>query len=391
MRKATGTALAAVLLLVPAPAAPVPGADPAGPLARIRAVRGEGEGNPEARRAWSELVAIGPRALLPTLRAMDGASPLAANWLRAAADAIAEKAFRDRTLSARDLEGFVLDRRHHGPARRIAYDWLVRLDASAPKRLVPGMIDDPGAELRRDAVAAAVERAEALAKKGDRREATAAYRRAFDAARDADQVEAAAKRLKELGIEVDLAAHYGHVRRWMLAAPFDNAGGVGYAAAYPPEQGVDLTKTYPGKKETAARWVEYVTKDPRGLIDLNAVLGKQKGVVAYAYAVVDSPRAQRVQVRAGCITAIRIFLNGKEVFHRDEYHHGMDMDQHVAAATLKAGRNEILVKVCQNEQTEVWAQDWKLQLRLCDDIGGAVPFREARGGEGRSENDKGGR
>ena len=36
--------------------------------------------------------------------------------------------------------------------------------------------------------------------------------------------------------------------------------------------------------------------------------------------------------------------------------------------------NEILIKVCQNEQTENWAQSWMFQLRLCDATGVAVPF-----------------
>ena len=49
------------------------------------------------------------------------------------------------------------------------------------------------------------------------------------------------------------------------------------------------------------------------------------------------------------------------------------MDQHVGRGVLKAGRNAILVKLCQNEQTEAWAQEWSFQLRVCDAIGGAVP------------------
>ncbi|HBI43232.1 MAG TPA: hypothetical protein DDY78_10305, partial [Planctomycetales bacterium] len=72
--------------------------------------------------------------------------------------------------------------------------------------------------------------------------------------------------------------------------------------------------------------------------------------------------------------AIKIFLNGKEIFARDEYHHGMAVDQHSAAGVLKAGRNELLLKVCQNEQSEPWAQNWSFQVRLCDAVGAAVPW-----------------
>jgi hypothetical protein len=332
-------------------------------------------GNAEATRAWQELVRLGPEALLPTLAAMDGADAIARNWLRAATDAIAEKAFAAHRLSATDLESFVLKRKHSGAARRIAYEWLVRLDPKAPARLLPRLLDDPGAELRRDAVAVVLSGAALAGKKGDEKTAVAEYRRAFEAARDEDQVEAAAKALQSAGIKVDLTAHYGAIRHWLLATPFDNTGEKGFQTVYPPEKGVDPGAVYKGKDGAEVRWLAHTTAEVHGLVDLNVVLGKRKDTIAYAWTVIDSPREQRVQVRAGCNSAVKIFLNGRPVFHREEYHHGLSMDQHIGTGALKPGRNEILVKVCQNNQTEAWAQDWKFMLRLCDEIGGAVPFR----------------
>ena len=107
------------------------------------------------------------------------------------------------------------------------------------------------------------------------------------------------------------------------------------------------------------------------------MLGKHKGTVAYAYAVALSPAERPVQIRAGSANALKLFLNGKEVFAREEYHHGMEMDQYVGTGTLKAGRNDLLVKVCQNEQSEPWAQNWMFQVRLCDAVGAAVPWTPA--------------
>jgi hypothetical protein len=52
------------------------------------------------------------------------------------------------------------------------------------------------------------------------------------------------------------------------------------------------------------------------------------------------------------------------------------MDQHVGRGKLRTGRNEILVKVCQNEQPEEWAQVWSFQLRVCDPTGGKVPLND---------------
>src|SRR5262249_56696799 len=93
-----------------------------------------------------------------------------------------------------------------------------------------------------------------------------------------------------------------------------------------------------------------------------------------AFAAVSSPAPRAVQIRAGSENAVQIFLNGRRVFAREEYHHGMRMDQHVASGTLRAGRNEILVKVCQNEQTDDWAQAWSFQLRVTHAPRAQVPL-----------------
>jgi hypothetical protein len=372
MRRALSAAAAALLLL----AATAPGEPtPADALDAIKKVGREGEGNEAAAAAWKRLAAAGPDALPAILAAMDGASPAAANWLRTAADAVGEKALRaGKPLPVKELEAFVADTKHAAAARRLAYEWLARADKTAPDRLLPGLLHDPGAELRRDAVAAVLKQAADALAKGDKDAAKAAYRKALTGACDEDQVEDIAKALDDLGAPVDLAAHYGFLREWRLAAPFDNTGEAGFKAVYPPEKGVDVFAVYKGKGGAEAAWKEHVTKDPHGVVDLNKVLGKQKGVAAYAYTAVDSPAERPVEVRAGSNNAVKIFLNGREVYARDEYHHGMQIDQHAGAGVLKAGRNEILLKVCQNEQTENWAQEWKFQVRLCDAAGAAVPW-----------------
>ena len=61
------------------------------------------------------------------------------------------------------------------------------------------------------------------------------------------------------------------------------------------------------------------------------------------------------------------------------------MDQYVGRGELKAGNNVILLKICQNEQTEAWAQDWKFQLRVCDASGKAI-LASDRPAPARSKN-----
>ncbi len=358
--------------------------DLAASLAAIRGVGAEGAGSAEAAAAWRAVVDRGPAALPAVLAAFDQATPRAANWLRAAADSIAEDALaRHRPLDAKALEAFVLDTRHDGRGRRVAYEWLVRVDPGAADRLLPGMLEDPGRELRREAVARALAQAEKALQDGDKAAALAAFRKAAPHARDRDQVDALAKHLKALGVEVDVQAHYGVIGRWVLLTTFDNVGMKGFDVAYAPEKGVDLASSLPGKEGQAVRLVPVETSDPHGKVDLNAAIGREKGAIAYAFAVVESPAERAVELRVGTNNAVKLFLNGGMIFFRHEYHHGMSMDQYVGRGRLRAGRNEILVKVCQNEQKEDWAQTWSFQARLCDALGGAVPFRNVTVGAGR--------
>src|SRR5262249_43447443 len=144
-----------------------------------------------------------------------------------------------------ELEKVIADTKNSAAGRRLAYEWLVKVDKTAPDRLLPKMLLDPSPELRRDAVARALEEAdELLIVEEDEAGAVAAYKRALAGACDRDQVDAAAATLRALGVKVDLQAHFGVVKTWRLVAGFDNGGGKGFAATYPPEKKVDLGAAY---------------------------------------------------------------------------------------------------------------------------------------------------
>ncbi|MFN9915552.1 MAG: hypothetical protein ACK53L_23375, partial [Pirellulaceae bacterium] len=68
----------------------------------------------------------------------------------------------------------------------------------------------------------------------------------------------------------------------------------------------------------------------------------------------------------------KLWVNGQEVFTHEVYHAGMSIDQYIGSVKMKAGDNEIVLKICQNEQTESWAQRWQFQLRISDATGKAV-------------------
>ena len=351
----------------------VRGADTAPLIEAIRAVDAEGKGAKAAAQAFQKLSQEGPASIPGLLKALDGANPLASNYLRNAIENIVDKTRKAKgTLPLAEIEAFLKETKHEPRARRLAFEILVATDKANYDRLVPGMLNDPSTELRLDAVIVVMEQGNALFDEDKKDEAKAKYREAMAAARDDDQVKTLKKYLEELGEKVDLPTHFGFLMTWKLIAPFDNTAGKGFAVAYPPEKELDFSKEYEGKDGVKASWVGTTTEDEYGIVDLAKVLTPFKGSVAYAVAEFDSDAERAVDLRLGTPNSWKVWLNGKLLFAREEYHRGMNLDQYRMRGTLKKGKNTILVKVCQNEQTEEWAQRWQIQLRVCDGTGTAV-------------------
>ena len=200
----------------------------------------------------------------------------------------------------------------------------------------------------------------------------AAYQKAFAAARDVDQIKACAEKLSELGQRVDVPVHFGFLMEWKLMAPFDNTDQRGFDVVYPPEKVIDVNAAYQGKDGKKIGWIDHVTNDSYGNVDLTKALGKIKGAVCYAVTEFTAGEERKVDFRLGSYNANKIWLNGKLLTANEVYHAATAIDQYRARGTLRRGRNVILLKICQNEQTEAWAQSWHFQLRVCDEIGTPV-------------------
>lgn len=338
-------------------------------LSDLKAVAPEGKGNAPASAAWRKLAAADGKALLPILRAMDGANDYALNWLRSAVETIAQReASAGRSLPLAELQSFLGNTKNHPRARRLAYELVATAAPERAREFLPSCLNDPSNELRRDAVQQLADTAAAKATVGDKAAAVAAYRQALTHARESDQIETLAKKLDELGEKVDLAKTFGWVTKWKVVGPFDNTGGAGFGRAFAPEEKLDFDAELDGTTGKV-RWRDYETKSDYGLVDFNQPLTALKSVTGYAATEFWSDTGRTVQLRLGCKNGWKVWLNGEFLFGRDEYHRGMEIDQYRLTARLKPGRNVILVKCLQNEQTEDWTKEWEFQLRITDDLG----------------------
>jgi hypothetical protein len=348
-----------------------------GPIATISAVGPQGKGSADARQACRELARLGPEVLPRLLSAMDTPNIVAANWYRAAYEEIVsrELARSTATFPVTAFKTYVRDPRRQGRARRLALDLLDRIDPSFKAELLPTLLDDP--EFRDDAVAIILKRGDASQAQKKEPAAKQAYESAFQHARNVDQVTTAARKLEALGEKVSIQAHLGFVTDWSLIGPFPAPGMSGFRTPFPPETSVNLGLIPQTADKNEPRWVHHQTADPFGTVDLVKVLGPVNDAVGYAYTEIDSRGSHHAQLRCSADDCLAVWLNGQKVFGKEMWLNGTRFDRFITPVVLKAGRNRLLVKVCQgpHHRDPAVGNAWTFQLRLCAPDGQGLAFK----------------
>lgn len=343
-------------------------------LAAIRKVDQLGAGTAEAQAASKQLQAATADALPEIAAAFQGANPLAANWLRSVFEVNFDKAIRTKQPIPTDrLLAFVKNTNGDPRARRMVFEWLAKLDGGLADKLIPTMLLDPSSEFRRDAVTRLIESAAQQKKDGHKKMAIELFSKALSGAIHEDQVKAIVKPLEDLGEEVDVQQHFGFLPDWYVIGPFDNRDKKGFPVAYPPEKELNLKASYDSEyAKSKVVWNKYSTDNAYGILDIAKEIENHKGSCMYATTDYVSDATRQVEIRLGTPNAWKLWLNGKLVFEREEYHRSTQMDQYKLKVTMNRGANTILLKVCQNEQDEDWAQDYHYQLRVCNSTGSAI-------------------
>ena len=343
-------------------------------IAAIVAVDREGNGHEDAVLAAQSLSKLESQYLPRLLDAAKDTNPIVANWLRGIIFAVANSS---KSLNDEMLENYIASRSNNVTGRAIAMELLKRSNPESANKLIKSSLDDPSLLIREMAVKVQIDKASDLAKGDQKTNAIKEYHIALSAARHPQQLASIVKSLSELGDTVTLAEAFSMILSWHSVGPFDNVGGEGYDTVYLPEElftangTIDLGASYKGKSGQVT-WKVIESDNEKGAIDVAEAYEKEKGAVAYLYTEFDSPKNQKAQIRLSSKNANKVYLNGKEVMANHVYHSGGAIDQYIAGVDLQAGLNRILMKLCQNEQTESWAQEWQFQFRITDPNGAGL-------------------
>ena len=330
----------------------------------------KGGGNEDVVKHWISLKQMSSADIPILLKAMNQANDLGDNWIRAALFEILENS-GENALPEDEIVKIIKDHQNEGSTRRTAFDFLLSHSSQVAQSLVPTFIDDPEPTLRREGVHLLLEQAKALEKKD---QSVEAYEYALGKARDVDQIEKACDSLEELGKSIDLPKVMGFITTWEVIGPFDNNLRKGFGKAFTPEKEANPRSINHEGKNGLLKWQTSSTADRLGLLDLNQPFGHIKEVLCYAYHEFEASMDQSVHFRIGSKNAWKLWVNNELIFARDEYHRGgTRVDQFVLDGRLKKGKNKILVKVCQNEQTESWTKQWEFCFRVTDNSGTPIP------------------
>jgi hypothetical protein len=295
-----------------------------------------------------------------TLEAMKGATPIGRNWLLG----LANTKLRSRDISASSLEKFLLDLSQDPEARYRVYEALVARDPASKGGFLGKMLDDPSPELRYAAIEHNLSDSSSIDQ----------LKSLLSSARHPNQIVDIIARLEKKEVKIDQLKHFGFLDKWNLIGPFDHVGSKNFETALPIEkdwQSGQVKESYDGKTGLV-KWMEFSTTEKDGNIDLATIYNKEKGCIVYATTEFESPIEGPAEIRLGCINGHKIWLNGKQVMSNEVYHSSSQIDQYIEPIVLQKGTNRILIKICQNEQSEPWAQRFQFLVRITDATGKAI-------------------
>jgi len=147
--------------------------------------------------------------------------------------------------------------------------------------------------------------------------------------------------------------------KWLVIGPFDNKNG--FHKKFPPEKEINFSKIYEDQSKTIM-WQQANDGVAEGYINLKQIFSPNIWSVAYGLIYINSPQQQPAQFRIGTNEAVKLWLNGKQVWTFNRVRDAI-FDDDVVDVSLKPGLNKMLIKVSNR------LGDWGFYFRVTDNNG----------------------
>jgi hypothetical protein len=153
--------------------------------------------------------------------------------------------------------------------------------------------------------------------------------------------------------------------KWHYIGPFPNPGQRGFSTVYPPEKEIDLKKKYPALGGEQAVWREGKFTD--GAINNLALFRHNNDAVVYLHRRIDCARPMDLPVSLGSDDTLTVWLNGTQIVAQNTYR-ACAPDQARPVLKLRAGRNDLLLKVCQG------GGDWAFYFKVLGEVPAGITW-----------------
>jgi hypothetical protein len=135
---------------------------------------------------------------------------------------------------------------------------------------------------------------------------------------------------------------------WHYLGPLDNAGGRGFDTTHECEKRLDLKAEYIGRDQEKITWKQRNFTD--GAVNDLRLFKPQQHVnsAIYLYREIDVATPTDMPISLGSDDTLSVWLNGQKILANNSYRAAAP-DQDRVTLKLKAGKNDLLLKVCQGD------------------------------------------
>jgi len=142
---------------------------------------------------------------------------------------------------------------------------------------------------------------------------------------------------------------------WKYIGPFDNAGGKGAEAVYPPEKEIDYAAEYVGADGRRVKWQDGARFKDETVVNCD-LFKRLNNSICYFHRTIESKADVKATIFVGSDDSVSVWLNGRRV-HHNNVARGMPQAKDVVPVELEEGTNSLLVKIGNiGGPTEMWYQ-----------------------------------